>query len=421
MIVPRFPVLPPGKGHAHASKRGGGQSLVEFALLLPLVMLLILVGLDLGRAFMTKIALNNTVRIGANFAAQRPDAWGTSPDTAAQDRYEALITNEWAGIDCIPPPVPDPVFPSGKDVGDPVTVEITCDFVPITPLLSNIVPSVPVTSSAVFPIRAGEIGSGGTGSGMCTVPSFVGTDTAGAQATWTGAGFESSVLFDPFPPPDYAIEQQSVSSGTLHWCDNTLITVGAPTCTVPDLSGLDTTLAQAEWDAANFTSSVTFDPVVPPDYPISDQLPAPGTLQSCASGVVVTGNQGPCSVPNFNGTSTADAQATWAGAFFRTAVTFSPAGPLPYTITGQSLLAGSDQSCATATIELSGNPTCTVPRLINAQPAEAQTIWNDAGFNPGNMIWNPLPTGDGRVRSQTPGEGTVGDCATQTVTVSQNR
>ena len=299
-------------------------------------------------------------------------------------------------------------------------MNITCQFEPITPFLSNIVSSVPVTATAVFPIRAGEIGGNGGGSGMCTVPDFVTTSTASAQSTWEGAGFETSVVFDPFPPPDYAIEQQSVSSGTLHWCDNTLITVGAPTCTVPNLIGLDTTLAQTAWEDADFTSTVTFDPAVPPDYTISDQLPAPDTVQSCASGVIVTGSQPPCTVPSFVGTSTADAQATWDAAFFRTAVTFSPAGPLPYTITGQSVPAGSDATCATTTIVLSGTPSCTVPRLIGLAPAAAQTAWNEAGFNPANMIWNPLPTGNGPIRSQSPGEGTVGPCATQTVTVSQN-
>jgi Flp pilus assembly protein TadG len=49
-----------------------GQSLVEFALLLPMLLLLVLGAMDFGRLFFTKIVLTNAAREGANYLAWFP-------------------------------------------------------------------------------------------------------------------------------------------------------------------------------------------------------------------------------------------------------------------------------------------------------------------------------------------------------------
>jgi len=46
-----------------------GQSLVEFALVLPIFLLIMLFAIDFGRVFSAWISLNNLARIGANLAA----------------------------------------------------------------------------------------------------------------------------------------------------------------------------------------------------------------------------------------------------------------------------------------------------------------------------------------------------------------
>lgn len=48
-------------------KNRNGQALVEFALALPLVLLLVLGVLEFGRAFQTKIVLTNAAREGAHY------------------------------------------------------------------------------------------------------------------------------------------------------------------------------------------------------------------------------------------------------------------------------------------------------------------------------------------------------------------
>lgn len=52
------------------TKKTSGQSLVEFALILPLLLLLILGAMDIGRIITTKIAVTNAAREGANFISR---------------------------------------------------------------------------------------------------------------------------------------------------------------------------------------------------------------------------------------------------------------------------------------------------------------------------------------------------------------
>jgi uncharacterized membrane protein len=143
-------------------RRSRGQSLAEFALVLPLILLLLLFGIDFGRVFLGWVELNNVVREAANFAAQNPTAWNSvNPDATAQAEYARLVTADAAGISCtLPNPLPTPSFPNGANgpnaIGQPVAVGITCNFGLITPVIGNIVGNpLHVSSSAAFPIRDG--------------------------------------------------------------------------------------------------------------------------------------------------------------------------------------------------------------------------------------------------------------------------
>jgi Flp pilus assembly protein TadG len=51
-------------------KKSRGQSLVEFALILPILLLLVLGAMDIGRIITTKIAVTNAAREGANFLSR---------------------------------------------------------------------------------------------------------------------------------------------------------------------------------------------------------------------------------------------------------------------------------------------------------------------------------------------------------------
>src|SRR5262245_38062953 len=112
-----------GRGTAGAH----GQSLAEFALVLPVLLLVVLLGLDLGRAFFSWVTLNNAARVGANYAGLNPGA-----SFAASSTYDTLIRTDATNNACVitAGAPPQPVFTdsaldanaSAKDLGDDVTV-----------------------------------------------------------------------------------------------------------------------------------------------------------------------------------------------------------------------------------------------------------------------------------------------------------
>jgi hypothetical protein len=52
--------------------KSSGQAIVEFVLIIPVVLLLVMGALDLGRAFFVKIALTNSAREGAYYLSYHP-------------------------------------------------------------------------------------------------------------------------------------------------------------------------------------------------------------------------------------------------------------------------------------------------------------------------------------------------------------
>lgn len=236
-----------------ARREGPGQSLVEFAIALPLLLLLLLFGLDFGRAFLGWVNLNNTVRIAANYAAINPHAWDIGSTDPAKAEYIRQIKADSGGINCtLPDPLPDPAFPSGQEIGDPAKATVTCVFHPITPLIGNIVgASLNITASAAFPIRTGAIAgipvatttvtststsstttststtsttTTTTTTAMCTVPNLSGP-SAKAQKKWSDQGFTTNVIFNPLVPPNYVVKTQSPAAGGVLPCASTSVTV----------------------------------------------------------------------------------------------------------------------------------------------------------------------------------------------------
>lgn len=60
------------KDYSHKSQQPRGQSLVEFIIIAPLLLLLILGAMDFGRMFYTKIVITNAAREGANYLSRFP-------------------------------------------------------------------------------------------------------------------------------------------------------------------------------------------------------------------------------------------------------------------------------------------------------------------------------------------------------------
>jgi hypothetical protein len=175
-------------------RRERGQSLVEFTLVLPLILILLAVSIDMGRLFMGWVGLNNAVRIAANYAAAVP----TGPFTAGSE-YELTVRRDTTTSNCPPTTVAAPVFNPNTSVGSQATVELTCTFRLLTPILGSIVGNqFQMSARAVFIVRSGDIaGVPVPPPPPCTapnlaVPNLVGLEVQDARTAWTAAGFTGS-------------------------------------------------------------------------------------------------------------------------------------------------------------------------------------------------------------------------------------
>lgn len=97
------------------------QALVEFAMVLPLLLILVFGIIDFGRALQAYVTVNNSSREGGRLGSINPngDIQGKVRDSAGDFGDDVTIVVS---------------FPDGKDSGDTVKVDVDYDYVFITPL-----------------------------------------------------------------------------------------------------------------------------------------------------------------------------------------------------------------------------------------------------------------------------------------------
>jgi hypothetical protein len=251
----------------------GGQSLAEFALTMPLALLMVLFGLDFGRVFLGWVALNQAAREAANYAAMNPTAWTLPYNLAVQAEYARLVQTEASNINCtLESPVSAPTFGDGTSIGAPATVELTCQFDLITPLIGILTGNpIPISASSAFPIRSGYIED---------IPVESSLPSATPAPSTSGA---PSATGTPAP---------TVDPGGSGGPGPTPTTTPAPTatpetCTVVSLLNVMTSRAATDWREVGFSGAVIFSPLVPPHYRIAWQSLTVGTSQTCTSGITV--------------------------------------------------------------------------------------------------------------------------------------
>lgn len=116
-----------------------GQTMVETAMVLPILLILIFGMIDFGRAFNAWITVTNAAREGARVAATRQDA------TAINARIDAAM----GSLDYPSPVLSNVGGVSGSAVS--VTVETTVDI--MTPLIGDIIGGGSVTLSETTTMR----------------------------------------------------------------------------------------------------------------------------------------------------------------------------------------------------------------------------------------------------------------------------
>jgi Flp pilus assembly protein TadG len=145
--------------HFRQRSRSRGQSLVEFALVLPVFLVFLAAALDLGRVFYANITLNNAAREGAFQAALTPALYTENQAcNQATNRVVCRIQNETQGsMVSVAPTDIDMTCSAGcaKAPGSLVTVEVRGKFRLITPLLSVVFggQELGLTSNAIAQIE----------------------------------------------------------------------------------------------------------------------------------------------------------------------------------------------------------------------------------------------------------------------------
>ena len=242
-------------------RRSRGQSLVEFALVLPFLLLLTLAAIDFGRVYLGYVNLQSLARIAANFAANNPTTdWTDNSDSTVQ-AYNRLVLDDATATNCTLQQdgagnnPPRPTYPTGTDLGDTAEVRLTCQFGLITPIIRNVFGgsgSIPVSAAAIFPVKSGGVaGIGVVGGGGSQIPvaDFFGSPTSGteplivaftdqstnAPTEWTWTFGDGNSSNDPNPTHTYETANTYTVSLTATNADGSntrtrsnYITVGAP-------------------------------------------------------------------------------------------------------------------------------------------------------------------------------------------------
>ena len=389
-----------------------GQGLVEFALVVPVLLLLLMVSIDFGRIYLGWVNLQNMARIAANYAANNATGFETN-DPATLALYQQQILNDAKSNNCrihdaggTNDKADAPAF-SGYAIGDTTTVSLTCTFQVVTPIISNIVgTNVAVSASSQFPVKTGIIdatntGGGGGGGGTTVTASFSCTprtgavplvvqcqdESGGGPTTWswtvTGPGgtTQTSSAQDPsFTLPDVGSYAVSLTADNAKNQPSTLtfagyISVGSPSVVdfiadqnsgkapltvqfTDKSSGNPTTWA---WDFQNdgTVDSTAKNPIfkymTAGTYDVKLTVTnSAGTFFTVKKPFIVV-DVADCTVPSFTGKKRNNAQSLWgaSGAGFTTTVQDVAGAPKGnYTIGFQSITPGTIIPC-NSTIQVS--------------------------------------------------------------------
>jgi hypothetical protein len=296
-----------------------GQALVEFALMLPILMLLLLGAIDLGRVFFGWVALNNAARIAANEAGFHPDAWEGAGNANLQAVYRQQVVDDMESINCRAPgggtwttaDIPDPAFVdqagtfsnSPYEVGDHAQVTLDCEFEFLTPFVGFFLGNpMNVGAVAEFPVKGGEVDGipiggvvptpspGACAGGEEIVPNLVGQPLVAARAAWTGAGFTGA-----FDPPigddtDTVTGQTTNPAASPGQCLDVTATVTVTheiSCVAPQLIGMKSSAGGIAFSGAGFKGAYTITRPPSSDYTIGSQTLVGGQTYLCSSSITV--------------------------------------------------------------------------------------------------------------------------------------
>ncbi len=184
--------------------RPRGQSIVELALIMPVLLVLLAAGADLARLFHSQVSIESAARAGALEAAANPTSFvAGQPCNATTNRVMCAVITESSGsfltvspsdvsLVCVP-------SPCVEALGNQVTINVVGHFSLMTPILSAFTggTNLTFTQSASAQIAVHPNIGGATAS-----PSVTATPTASPTPTATASVAPSaSATLAPTPTP----------------------------------------------------------------------------------------------------------------------------------------------------------------------------------------------------------------------------
>ncbi|HJW84887.1 MAG TPA: TadE family protein [Anaerolineae bacterium] len=121
-----------------------GQSLVEFALMLPVLLTMLMGTLDIGRMYFAYIAIQNAAGEGALYAAIHPNCARASDGPQCADpnnaEFRAIHESPGGAVDWTRVTIEvEPADRSGLREGDPITIQVRYQYDILTPVISPLV------------------------------------------------------------------------------------------------------------------------------------------------------------------------------------------------------------------------------------------------------------------------------------------
>lgn len=162
-------------GHRTAGRRGGrsrqrGQSLVEFAFVFPMLVLLAVGMVDMGRAVWAYTQITNAARQGARVAAVNQVASNSECDSSRpiedpNDAHWTIVGCAIAGggplglstgnvsVSYAPPPSTSVTCSPTLHIGCIASVTVRYAYAPSTPFLSALIPSIAMSATSQQPLE----------------------------------------------------------------------------------------------------------------------------------------------------------------------------------------------------------------------------------------------------------------------------
>jgi PKD repeat protein len=405
-----------------SAERSRGQSLVEFAMTLPVILGLTLIALDFGRVYLGYINVQNMTRVAANFAANNPDAWGAKPDAKVQTQYRNQILADATSTNCaLPtaggsPVVPAPVFTDATGdgsigLGDRVRVQLDCTFDVITPFVSALVGGrVRVSAESNFSVKSGmSLVKPEPIVVPLPVAAFIANDTTLAPDPLTVLGSNSIVTFRDTSGGGPTIWNWDFGDGTPPMATQDPVhefACALPSCsyvvelTATNVSGDSTATMSVTVIGTSLVDFASTSPTgqVPWTVTFTDTSVPGGTNPTWDFG---DGNTG-------TGATVAHTYNSTAGSPFSVSLTVTYPDPT-----------GTQTTTKSGYVTLSAK-LCTVPYLSGHRFNDAQGIWQGPPNNfTGNVLRGPgAPTGNFSITAQSLTGGDVVSC-TSNIEVSR--